>query len=71
MNGSQSTAEARQAFEIGLVMAGAISAAAYTAGVIDFLLQALDAWYGAKEADEDVPPHEAKTKVMTAPPLAA
>jgi hypothetical protein len=32
---------------------------------MDFLLQALDAWYSAKEANEDVPPHEARIKVMT------
>src|SRR5215468_275254 len=31
-------------FEIGLVMAGAISAGAYTAGVADFLIEALDEW---------------------------
>ena len=35
-------------FEIGLVMAGAISAGAYTAGVVDFLIQALDEWEKAK-----------------------
>ena len=29
-----------KSFELGLVMAGAISAGAYTAGVVDFLLQA-------------------------------
>ncbi len=53
-------------FEIGLVMAGAVSAGAYTAGVIDFLLQALDAWYGAA-GDEfpDGAPHEVKIKVMS------
>ncbi|MBK8906518.1 MAG: hypothetical protein IPM60_01000 [Rhodospirillales bacterium] len=33
----------RPTFEIGLVMAGAVSAGAYTAGVIDFILEALDA----------------------------
>ena len=33
----------RPIFELGLVMAGAISAGAYTAGVVDFLLEALDA----------------------------
>jgi hypothetical protein len=33
----------RPTFELGLVMAGAISAGAYTAGVLDFLLEALDA----------------------------
>jgi predicted acylesterase/phospholipase RssA len=32
-------------FELGLVMAGAISAGAYTAGVINFLFEALDNWY--------------------------
>ncbi|CAA7624777.1 hypothetical protein [Magnetospirillum sp. SS-4] len=31
-------------FQIGLTMAGAISAGAYTAGVFDFLIQALSAW---------------------------
>ena len=31
-------------FEIGLVLAGTVSAGAYTAGVIDFLTEALDAW---------------------------
>ncbi|MGE5441866.1 MAG: hypothetical protein ACM3Q0_02245, partial [Bacteroidota bacterium] len=31
-------------FEIGLVMAGAASTGAYTAGVVDFLLEALQAW---------------------------
>jgi hypothetical protein len=44
-------------FEVGLVMAGAVSAGAYTAGVIDFLLQALDAWDQAKRAGADVPDH--------------
>lgn len=33
----------RPKFEIGLTMAGAISAGAYTAGVIDFIFEALDA----------------------------
>src|SRR4051812_37713828 len=33
----------RPTFELGLVMAGAISAGAYTAGVLDFLIEALDA----------------------------
>ena len=35
-------------FEIGLVMAGAASAGAYTAGVVDFLIEALQAWEDAK-----------------------
>ncbi len=53
-------------FEIGLVMAGAISAGAYTAGVIDFLIQALDAWEEAKNgpASDDVPKHRVLLRVM-------
>jgi hypothetical protein len=35
-------------FRVGINMAGAISAGAYTAGVLDFLTEALDAWYKAK-----------------------
>lgn len=37
------TTQAAQTFELGLVLAGAISAGAYTAGVLDFLCQALAA----------------------------
>jgi hypothetical protein len=60
-------------FEIGLVMAGAISAGAYTAGVIDFLIQALDQWEKAKEharthpddpTARDCPMHEVRIKVL-------
>jgi hypothetical protein len=35
-------------FHIALNMAGAVSAGAYTAGVLDFLVEALDAWYAEK-----------------------
>jgi hypothetical protein len=52
-------------FEMGLVMAGAISAGAYTGGVIDFLIQALDEWYKAKDAGSAVPSHDVKLKVMS------
>lgn len=45
-------------FEIALAMAGACSAGAYTAGVIDFLLEALDAWETAKaDGVPDIPEH--------------
>src|SRR5689334_12401251 len=37
------------ALEIGLVIAGAISAGAYTAGVMDYLIEALENWEAAKE----------------------
>jgi hypothetical protein len=53
-------------FEIGLVMAGAVSAGAYTAGVIDFLTEALDSWYRAKQRGvPDTPPHDVKISVVT------
>ncbi len=52
-------------FEIGLVGAGAISAGAYTGGVIDFMVHALDCWYAAKGIDSTVPPHDVKLSVMS------
>jgi Patatin-like phospholipase len=39
-----------QPFKIGINMAGAISAGAYTAGVLDFLTEALEEWQTAKDA---------------------
>lgn len=45
-------------FVLGLTMAGAVSAGAYTAGVLDFLIEALDAWTAAKtDTNADVPRH--------------
>jgi hypothetical protein len=52
-------------FELGLVMAGAISAGAYTAGVVDFFIEALDAWQAAKDRGWDGPSHEVKIRVMS------
>lgn len=51
-------------FEIGLVLAGAISGGAYTAGVIDYLVEALDRWEEAK-ADSDVPQHKVVLRIIT------
>ena len=51
-------------FELGLVMAGAISAGAYTAGVLDFLLQALSQWQKAKNRGMDCPQHRVKIKAI-------
>lgn len=70
---------ARPAFEIGLVMAGAISAGAYTAGVLDFLFEALDAIEDARSgADTGYlsvgldgetpvfdPPHQVRIRAMS------
>ncbi|MBI2736529.1 MAG: patatin-like phospholipase family protein [Rhodospirillales bacterium] len=51
-------ADKKDVFEIGLAMAGAISAGAYSAGVVDFLFQALHEWQLAKdEAPDTVPDH--------------
>ena len=52
-------------FEIGLVLAGAVSAGAYSAGVIDFLIEAVDGWYAARESEASlgIPPEQ-----RTAPP---
>lgn len=44
-------------FEVGLCMAGAVSAGAYTAGVMDYLLEALSEWE-IRKADPTVPQHE-------------
>ena len=53
-------------FEIGVVMAGAISAGAYTAGVIDFLFEALDDYYAARDrADWDGPRHDVRVPILS------
>lgn len=47
-------------------MAGAISAGAYTAGVMDYLLEALENWQKAREMGlPGVPSHEVVIEVMT------
>ncbi len=45
-------------------MAGAVSAGAYTAGVIDFMVEALEEWQKAKENGEKVPDHNLKIRVI-------
>lgn len=48
-----------QGFHLSLVMAGAVSAGAYTSGVLDFLIEALEAWEAAKRGnDRLVPRHD-------------
>jgi hypothetical protein len=52
-------------FELGLVLAGTVSAGAYTAGVLDYLLEALDAWQRAKEdGDPLAPRHDVVISTM-------
>ena len=53
-------------FEIGLACAGAVSAGAYTAGVVSFLFDALNAFYEKKKQNApDAIPHEVKLKAMS------
>ena len=52
-------------FEVGLVLAGAVSAGAYTAGVMDFLFEALDEWYGARCKDDGLPNHNVVVSVIS------
>ena len=52
-------------FKIGINMAGAISAGAYTAGVLDFLIEALDEWYAAKARGDVVPGHDISIEVFS------
>ena len=50
-------------FEVALVLGGTVSAGAYTAGFLDKLIEALDAWYVAKANGKDVPGHDVKLRV--------
>jgi len=53
-------------FEIGLTMAGAVSAGAYTAGVMDFFIEALDAYTQAKKQPGwDGPTHDVRIPIMS------
>src|SRR4051794_31372845 len=63
------TAGRASGFEIGLVMSGAVSAGAYTAGVVDFLIQALDQWHEGKRGDDpSCPRHDVSLKVLAGAP---
>jgi hypothetical protein len=43
-------------FHIGIAMAGAVSAGAYTAGVVDYLLETLQRWQEAKDKNRALGP---------------
>lgn len=62
--------------KIGICMAGAVSAGAYTAGVIDYLIETLEFWEKAKEKnraigegkpgyDERIPMHDVEIGVLS------
>src|ERR1700744_4348905 len=50
-------------FYVGLCMAGAVSAGAYTAGVMDYLLEALGEWE-KRRGQPGVPTHKVQIPVM-------
>jgi predicted acylesterase/phospholipase RssA len=52
-------------FRLGINMAGAVSAGSYTAGVLDFLIEALDEWYAAKDRGDLVPRHDLSLDVFS------
>lgn len=52
-------------FELGLALAGAISGGAYAAGVLDFIYEALERWYAAKDAGVPVPSHDVLLRVIS------
>jgi hypothetical protein len=56
-------APSERCIKLGLAMSGAISAGAYTAGVLDFLIQALDEW-DRHRGEPGVPDHRVLIPVM-------
>ncbi len=51
-------------FHLGLCMAGSVSAGAYTAGVMDYMVEALSKWEHAKKTDPAVPQHDVKIDLL-------
>jgi predicted acylesterase/phospholipase RssA len=52
-------------FHLGLCLAGAVSAGAYTAGVVDYLFEALDKWQKRKNENlPDTPSHNVAIDVI-------
>jgi Patatin-like phospholipase len=52
-------------YELALVLGGTVSAGCYTAGALDFLIEALDTWNAAKEKnDPQAPTHKVALRVI-------
>ena len=52
-------------YELALVLGGTVSAGCYTAGALDFLIEALDVWSAAKERnDPRAPTHNLALRVI-------
>ena len=53
-------------FELALVLGGTVSAGAYTAGALDFLIEALDAWTQLRDRGNGAAPqHKVVLRVVT------
>jgi len=55
-------------FELALALGGTVSAGGYTAGALDFLVEALDAWTGVRDEPRtrtEVPNHRVMLRVIT------
>lgn len=59
----------RNEFKIAINMAGAVSAGAYTAGVLDFLMEALEEWHKAKDAYQSYLAQQTGAAASTPVPL--
>jgi hypothetical protein len=59
------TTETDNVFGIGFALSGAISAGAYTAGVLDYFFQALHAWEVERKGGGDAPRHGVALQVVT------
>jgi len=60
------TTENIPTFRGGLVLAGAVSGGAYMAGVLDYILQALEAWEAAKKSNlHDIPNHKFEIRAIS------
>ena len=51
-------------FELALALGGTVSSGAYTAGVMDFLVEALDTWTRLRDAKAAVPDHKTVLRFM-------
>ena len=51
-------------FHLGLCMAGSVSAGAYIAGVVDYLVEALSNWEKAREDQDTLPGHQVVIDLM-------
>ena len=57
---------AKNTFELALVLGGTVSAGAFTAGAVDFLIEALDAWTALRDKNDPAAPrHRTILKVIT------